>query len=189
MLAGGSSRRMGTDKAALLVDGQTQLERTVTLLQAQVEQVFVSTRADQAGDELRGGFFTLEDRYSDLGPLAGILTALESTPEEAWLVVACDLPRLDALSIRHLLDNCATDAIATAFRSEHDGLPEPLCAVWQPTATNAIHAAMAQGRTCPRKILIVNDAHLLSPISQGALDNANTPDDLERITGEALSCN
>ncbi len=180
---------MGTDKAALIVDGQTQLERTVALLQEEVEHVFVSTRADQVDDELRGGFSTLEDRYEDLGPLAGILTALESTPEEAWLIVACDLPRLDAMSIRHLLENCATDTIATAFRSEHDGLPEPLCAVWQPTAIAAIHSALAQGRTCPRKILIVNDAHLLQPISEGALDNANTPDDLERITGIAPSCN
>lgn len=187
VLAGGNSRRMGADKAALVVDGRTQLERTVSLLQDEFEHVLVSTRADQSGDELRQRFSTLEDQYDDLGPLAGILTALESTPGEAWLIVACDLPRLDTVSVRHLLANCANDSIATAYASEHDGLPEPLCAVWQPAALAAIREAMDEGRTCPRKILIMNNAHLLPAVSAGALDNANTPDDLERITGSAPS--
>lgn len=183
VLAGGSSRRMGRDKATLEIDGRQQLTRAVATLQSHFDQVRVSSRREQADDPLRAQFSQLFDAYDNLGPLAGILTALESKPAEPWLVLACDLPRVDGETIAYLLANIDSGSVATAYRSSYDDLPEPLCAVWMPAALEPIRGAIAEGINCPRKILIRAQATLLTQPVAGALDNVNTPADLERVVG------
>lgn len=181
VLAGGASRRMGRDKAALEFDGRAQLDRAVALLEPLVAPVYVSQRAEQADNALRAKYRQLIDRYTDIGPLAGILTALESGLAQRWLVLACDLPLLDSATVIHLLAHIDQSQIATAYRSTHDSLPEPLCAVWELAAIEPIRTAIAADIHCPRKILIHNDASLLEQPVAGALENVNTPEDLERV--------
>lgn len=182
VLAGGHSSRMGRDKAALAINGESQLARTVRLAAAEVERVQVSVRADQAGDPLRAGYDCLVDGPESAGPMSGIVAALRASAEP-WLVLACDLPALDAATLRHLLDNVVADAVATAYAGEHNGLPEPLCAVWMPAALGPLTGALAAGRRCPRKLLIETGAPLLQLPVAGALANVNTPAELRELTG------
>jgi molybdopterin-guanine dinucleotide biosynthesis protein A len=178
VLAGGKSRRMGSDKALLVQDGETQLSRAVALLAEQVDRVFVSTRADQAGDAERGKFKQIVDRYEDMGPVAGILSAMDSNKEVSWLILACDLPNIDEATIAYLLEQCSADHPVTAFKSVHDGLPEPLCAIYRPEARAVIEGFVDQGMICPRKILISSATKLLAQPNPGALHNINSPEDL-----------
>ncbi len=178
VLAGGRSRRMGRDKALLKLDGRTQLERAMAALARVTERQFVSTRKDQADDEERQRYATIVDRYDDLGPVAGILSALETHPEADWLIVACDLPNLDADTLRYLVANRDATAPFTAFESSHDGLPEPLCAIYPAASVARIRRFVDEGIVCPRKILIRSDAALLVQPNPRSLDNVNTPDDL-----------
>lgn len=177
VLAGGRSTRMGRDKAALPIAGRTQLEQAMALLAPRVERCFVSVRPDQRADPLRAGFEQIADTRQGLGPTAGILAAQERFPESAWLIVACDLPRLDAATLDFLLRARAPARFATAFRSSHDGLPEPLCAVYEPASAPALAAYVARGQTCPRKFLRGVDVELLDEPEPRALDNANTPEE------------
>jgi len=179
VLAGGESRRMGRDKALLERDGKTQLAHIVELLEGCVDKVFVSTRADQNKDEERGRFEQVVDRYDDLGPVAGILSALDEYPEVDWLVVACDLPNIDEATIRHLLKHSRGEQPFTAYSSSYDGLPEPLCAVYHSGCADIVRRFVDDGVNCPRKILIRSDTHLLEQPDPRALDNVNTPDDLQ----------
>lgn len=181
VLAGGESRRMGRDKALLERDGQTQLSRTTALLQRHVGRVFVSVRGNQAEEPERRRYEQIVDRYSGIGPVAGILSALESEREASWLVLACDLPNVDDLTIDFLLQHASVDQPFTAYKSSFDGLPEPLCALYRPGAYSIIAKAVKDGLVCPRKILIRSDTHLLQQPEPTALDNVNTPDDLVRI--------
>ena len=179
VLAGGKSRRMGSDKASLVRDGRTQLERAIELLEEHLDKVFVSTRPGQEDDPLRSRFSQIVDRYDDLGPVAGILSAMDERPEAAWLVLACDLPNIDSATIRFLLDGASADHPATAYTSVHDGLPEPLCAVYRPGARPIIERFVADGINCPRKMLINSPTHLLEQPNPGALHNINSPEDLD----------
>jgi molybdopterin-guanine dinucleotide biosynthesis protein A len=178
VLAGGKSKRMGSDKALLKQDGETQLSRAVSLLGAHVERVFVSARADQADDPERGKFEQVIDRYDDMGPVAGILSAMDFNPKVSWLVLACDLPNIDEATIAYLIQQCSSDSPFTAYESVHDGLPEPLCAIYRPDSRAIIDSFVEQGVICPRKMLITSDTSLLTQPSPGALHNINSPDDL-----------
>jgi molybdopterin-guanine dinucleotide biosynthesis protein A len=187
VLAGGRSSRMGRDKAALRYEGQTQLERAMALLSAHVARAYVSVRPDQKTDALRARFAQIEDRASDIGPMAGLLAAQAVHPEAAWLVLACDLPLLDEPTLRRLIGARATAALATAYRSSHDGLPEPLCAIYEPRSRAALSDYVAQGKHCPRKFLLHAGAHLIDEPNPRALDNINTPEEYGAVTQESAS--
>jgi molybdopterin-guanine dinucleotide biosynthesis protein A len=178
VLAGGKSQRMGSDKALLMRDGETQLARAVALLERHVERVFVSTRSDQAEEDERKKFAQIVDRYDDMGPIAGVLSAMDEYPGFAWLVVACDLPNIDDATISALLDGHSERRPFTAFTSSYDGLPEPLCAIYGVGARKLVDELVAQGINCPRKMLIRSDTELLEQPHPQALDNVNTPEDL-----------
>jgi molybdopterin-guanine dinucleotide biosynthesis protein A len=168
---------MQRDKAALSYEGRPQLERAFALLSDVCAATFVSVRPDQAEDPLRARFPRILDRQPGLGPIAGITAALVEHPKVAWLVLACDLPFLSRETLAHLIANRDPARIATAYRSSHDGLPEPLCALWEPAAREPLLAYLASGMQCPRKFLIDADVHLLDLPNQRALDNVNTPDE------------
>ena len=185
VLAGGRSSRMGRDKAALLYEGQTQLERALALLTPHVRRAYVSVRPDQKAEALRARFAQIEDRATDIGPMAGLLAAQATHPEAAWLVLACDLPLLDEPTLRQLIAARDAAALATAYRSSHDGLPEPLCAIYEPRSRAALSDYVAQGKHCPRKFLLHVGAHLIEEPNPRALDNINTPEEYGAVTQES----
>jgi len=187
VLAGGESRRMGRDKALLQRNGQSQLEYVAALLAGAVDKVFVSVRHDQRGEPERDRFSTIADRYDGIGPVAGILSAMDECPDVDWLVVACDLPNIDAATLDYLLNNRSQEQPFTAFRSSHDDLPEPLCAIYRAESHAVIREFVNSGLVCPRKILIRSDTLLLEQPDPRALDNVNTPDDLAGSVLEARS--
>ena len=91
------------------------------------------------------------------------------------LVLACDLPFLDAGTLEHLIAARQPARLATAYRSSHDGLPEPLCAIYEPASRAALAAYIASGRQCPRKFLAQSNVALIDEPNPRALDNINTP--------------
>jgi molybdopterin-guanine dinucleotide biosynthesis protein A len=187
VLAGGESRRMGSDKALLVRDGQSQLAHIAALLERLTDRVYVSTRSEQQDESERSRFVQIVDRYENIGPIAGILSALEEHPQADWLVVACDLPNIDEPTLRYLISNRSQKKPFTAFRSSHDDLPEPLCALYQSGSDSILRQFIDDGIVCPRKILIRSDTKLLKQPDPRSLDNINTPDDLQRSVLEAAS--
>ncbi len=182
VLAGGRSARMGVDKSLLRYGGKTQLENILELANQVCPKVFLSLRKGQPVPvEVENAAFNITilcDKLENIGPMGGIFTALEKHPRHPWLVVAVDLPFLDAETLACLIENRDRERPFTAFRSNFDGLPEPLCALYEPTALPILHNYFTEKRNhCPRKIMMGSDIRLLTLPQERALDNINTPDD------------
>jgi molybdenum cofactor guanylyltransferase len=174
ILAGGKSSRMLRDKALLAYHGQNQVQRSASLLSQVCDRVFLSLRPGQSPSAYGIEIDVVHDRFGDAGPLGGILSAQVLQPDAAWLAVACDLPFLSLKTLDHLVKHRAKQAIATAFASHHDGLPEPLCALYEPASHPVLARYLKTGRNCPRKILIEEKVPLLALPDPAALDNVNT---------------
>jgi molybdopterin-guanine dinucleotide biosynthesis protein A len=144
-------------------------------LEKNCEATKLSCRPEQAG-ELVYTHDVLPDSFVGLGPMGAILSAFRQAPNCAWLVVACDLPLLDEAAIRFLVENRDPSAIATAYRSPESGFPEPLVAIWEPKSYPVLLQFLAQGYSCPRKVLINSPVHLLEAPNPDVLMNVNTPD-------------
>lgn len=182
ILAGGESRRMGHDKAVIDYHGKPQILWAYELLQRHLPKVYLSVRAEQEGEPVRASLPQIHDQGITSGPLDGIVSAMQTHPQAAWLVIACDLPWLDNAGIEHLLSERDPTAMASAFVSvHHPGLPEPLCAIWEPASRSVVDEAIAIDRRCPRKILINTETRLVEQLDRRSMDNINHPEELQQI--------
>lgn len=183
VLAGGKSSRMGQDKSQLVYAGKPQFQAAYELLERVCEKVFVSSRKDQFEASVFGRYPQVVDleSYAGHGPLSGILSAMKAHPQAAWFVLACDLPFVTPETLKYLIDNRRPDAVASAYRSSSDGLPEPLCAIWEPGNRERIEQLFfIEGIHCPRKALIRFKAFLCDPKSPDELDNINHPEEADK---------
>jgi molybdopterin-guanine dinucleotide biosynthesis protein A len=187
ILAGGASSRMRRDKAVLIYRGKSQLDRAFELASRHVAKVFVSVRPSQMTEPTRARKPLVVDSVEGEGPIVGIRSALAAYPGVAWLVLACDLPFLSDAALERLLAERDPGVLATAYLSAHDGLPEPLCAVWEPAAGSALSTYQAAGERCPRKFLRRHPARLIEPRDRHALDNVNTPEEYAQAQDALIS--
>src|SRR4051794_29746890 len=127
---------MGQDKALLTFHGQ----RLAEAVAREVEQA--------AGNVTLVGHVALQgipDRYPGQGPLGGILTALHHTSSDWNLIVACDMPRVSAGFLKHLLAEAARTGAPILLPYGADGRAEPLCAVYHRRSLDGLEAAFGRG--------------------------------------------
>lgn len=190
VLAGGMSTRMGTDKAALVLEGKTQLDRTMEKLEGLVDKSFVSVRSIKNADKVRSKYNMIEDTDLGKGPVAALVAAHQAHPDAAWLVLAVDIPLIKKTDLQDLLkvrsENQASHpkVVAWTWRSPFNGRPEPLAAVWEPAALDHLVKRAKEDCKCPGRILEEQETYLLEPTGH-MLDNMNTPADLAQAK-EAL---
>ena len=180
VLAGGKSQRMGRDKGLIDYHGKPQREYMADLLDSLCEETFISCRADQV-DDIPYGYRPLADTFTGLGPFGAIASALQTNPDAAWLVVACDLPLLDKPTLQNLIAARNPSQVATAFNSPVNEFPEPLIAIWEPRAYPVLLQFLAQGYSCPRKALINSPVELLDATRPETLMNVNHPEELQEV--------
>lgn len=180
VLAGGSSRRMGLDKARILLNGESLAGRAAVLLAAVCPEVMIADR----GRGLLPGLPSLPDGPGE-GPAAGILGAARACPGRSLLVLACDLPAVP----RALLEELAGSAGVDWAVPRRNGRLEPLCALYGSAALDALAARVARGdfslRNLAEESLTVRyleeeDLARFGPPEEMLL-NVNTSDDLEKL--------
>lgn len=170
VLVGGASRRMGSDKATMHVDGTAMAVRVARAMnESGIAEVVTVGGPDRSFD-----YRHLPDRYPGEGPLGGIITALASCSAGSVLVAACDLPWVDASVFVALCAALGGADAAIAFT----GRIEPMCALWRvSTCLDHLSRSFASGERAVHRAVDGLDVVRVH-VHPGALRNVNTPDDL-----------
>lgn len=174
VLAGGASRRMGRDKALLEVEGVAMVVRVARALSLVDCRPVMVVGGDRVELEALG-LDTVPDRWPGEGPLGGIITAL-ATSGTSTMVVACDLPWLEAGALTSILTAPPPFDVAVA---RTDRL-EPLCACWTPTALPVLADRFAAGERAVHRVLDDLSVHVVD-VDPSALRNVNEPGDLPAV--------
>ncbi len=183
ILAGGESRRMGTDKSQLVLDGESFVERIATKFATTTQNVVVVGKPSTASTTLPH----LPDVYPKWGALGGVHTALASCAAPWCLIVACDFPFVTAELFQRLASLRGNfEAVAPV---QSDGIPQPLCGLYQtPPCLERAEQLIKSGERKPLALLQsvktrwVPFAELQDlPGAERFFDNINTPEDYDRI--------
>jgi molybdopterin-guanine dinucleotide biosynthesis protein A len=185
VLAGGASRRMGQDKAALLLDGEPLLARVVRRLRAVTPEVLVVGPTERRSLVPTDVPVVPDDRPG-LGPLGAIATALRASAASAVVVVACDMPFVRPELVRYLLDLAeAGDAAVVVPRSPRG--TEPLHAVYRRECLPVADALLEAGDLAVAALYARVRTRLVAPAEWAPYDplglsvfNANSPAEWER---------
>jgi molybdenum cofactor guanylyltransferase len=177
VLVGGSSSRMGRDKALLPYRGATLLDRVAGEVRAAAGSVALVGAAERYADL---GYETISDRIPDRGPLGGVYTALAQTAAEWNLIVACDMPRLERVFLANLLDQADRHGPECLVPLSAEDKPEPLCAAWHRSALPKVQAALTGGVLRMSDALKLLDTHYWTTTAAAWFANANTPQDWAR---------
>lgn len=173
VLAGGRSSRMGTNKALIEIGGRPLVARAAELVAAVANPVAI------VGDpkmyaEL--GYWVVADNFPGCGPLAGIEAALAATESEWNVIVACDMPALEAVVLEALFRSLEEPGADCAMPVLPDGSVEPLCSVFHRRCLGEVRAALSAGKR--RVNGAVSAVRYVRVAHPEPFANLNTPEDL-----------
>ncbi|NOR29153.1 MAG: NTP transferase domain-containing protein [Lutibacter sp.] len=174
VLAGGKSVRMGTDKGMLNFYGKNQRDVAIELLEKNNLKTFLSVRSVQ---EIKIEH-KITDKFVGLGPFGAICSAFQENPDVAWLVIATDLPFVNDEVIQLLLKHRNPSKAATTIKGKDKQFPEPLITIWEPKSYTLLLNYLAQGYSCPRKVLINSDVEIVE-VDDSLIRNINTPEEFK----------
>ena len=140
ILAGGKSTRMGSDKALLSINGVPLIRSALQQLSPSFSEVLISSATTSQYGFC--GARVVPDSESNLGPIGGIATAMESAVNDVCFVVACDIPRISVRVLRKMFRALSgADGVVPTIK----GKIEPLFAIYTKRMLPAIRKAIASG--------------------------------------------
>ncbi|WP_347173325.1 NTP transferase domain-containing protein [Polaribacter uvawellassae] len=172
VLVGGKSTRMGKDKSQLNYFGKPQKEHVKTLLENHKLETFFSVQNSSRNKE------EIHDTFLNLGPFGGICSAFQKDPNSAWLVLATDVPFVNNKLIKLLLEKRNSSKVATTIKGKGKEFVEPLITIYEPKAYPILLQYLAQGYSCPRKMLINSDVEIVE-VNDDFIRNVNTPEEFD----------
>jgi len=179
VLVGGKSTRMGQDKSELDYFGKPQKEVAKELLENNNLKTFYSV------EKATNNVNEISDKFYNLGPFGGICSAFQKDPNSAWFVLATDLPFVNNKVIEFLLNHRNPSKVATAIKGKTKQFVEPLITIYEPKAYPILLQYLAQGYSCPRKMLINSDVEIVE-IDDDLIRNVNTPEEFEMAIKEIV---
>jgi len=139
ILAGGKSRRMGTDKAFLLLNNHTLLDCAIKICQPFCKSILISSNSVE---HKKIGYNIIPDEILDCGPMGGILSCLKETETEWNFVISVDSPFVEPELIQFLITEIGEfDAVVPV----HSKGKEPLIALYHKNSLVEIEKKIESG--------------------------------------------
>ncbi|AFY38195.1 molybdenum cofactor guanylyltransferase [[Leptolyngbya] sp. PCC 7376] len=187
IVAGGQSRRMGQDKALLIVDGVPLLQRTVAITSQLSKVVWVSTPWRKEYEYLFSEQVQWVDDSLQQGGLVALAEFLTVKPIDEWiLLLACDLPylKLEQLQkwkqqLTQIPESCDVALVKNAA-----GFYEPLCGFYRGTVANSLEKYRKEGERSFQKWLATEMVFELVLDDLTMLFNCNTPEDFATLKAQ-----
>lgn len=181
ILAGGQSRRMGTDKAFLAMEGRPLIQRLVERVRALADDVVIV--ANDPKPYRRVGARVVGDLVKGAGALGGLHAGLSAAAHEWAFAFACDMPFLNLNLLRHMASlTPGYDAVVP----RPNGLEEPLHALYHKRCLTPIARSLAAGDLkvisflADVRVRYVEEAEIaLFDPRHLSFFNANTPEEWE----------
>ena len=183
ILAGGSSKRYGKNKAFLKIGSARLIDSILQEMQTIFKRVILITNEKKKYEYLEIPMF--EDHVKGLGPLGGIYTGLMSMPDQAGFFVACDMPLINRQLVRYMVDIKGNHRAVVP--SVADKI-EPLHAIYFQSCLKPIKHLIASNRY---QVRLFYDYIPVRYVKEGeirkfccpskAFLNINTPDEFAKI--------
>jgi molybdenum cofactor guanylyltransferase len=185
IMAGGNSRRMGQDKANLVLGERTLLQSVAATLQPLFAEVVISVR--QPRPEIDLPQVCDDPAYS--GPLAGLAATLERATTPWIFIVACDMPFITPVVIDYLaLQRAEYQAVVPVV----GGHPQPMAAFYAKSCLDEVRACLhGKGKHSFRALLDTMCVCYVSEAQMKAVDpqlrsffDLDTPQDVTRAMNQ-----
>lgn len=178
IMAGGRSRRMGSDKAQTLLGGRTLLERAVDQWWDWGKTLTVSVGTSDRVDLAPAGTAAVCDVYPGCGPMGGLHGGLTVCATPLLLMRAVDTPFLGPEQGERL---AAALGNADACVFTLDGRPQPLFGLYRAaTCLPVAQRLLTHDERRMLRLLDAVDTVLLPADDPSLFQNLNTPEELRR---------
>jgi molybdopterin-guanine dinucleotide biosynthesis protein A len=173
VLAGGESKRMGTDKAMIEREGRPAYHHAAQLLATHCDHVLISGKSSYPPHR------ALPDHpdWAGSGPLSGVLTAAQEYPGHALLVLGVDYPDLNPMALQRLVSSALLSSRSICFKQTSDAAAdlEPLVAFYSPEDLQALREWHGQGGRSLRRFLAERGACALPHDPRMGIVSVDTP--------------
>ena len=172
---------MGTDKAMLIVDGETLLARLAREARSTGNRVLVIGR-QRPEDWWNSDVDFIVDDVPGLGPIGGLSVAL-SKSEAPVMMLACDMPRLSQRAIQWLVDRAEARQPEFGLAVRNVDQIEPLFSIYCPSLRSAVGERIAQGRRSLHGLIESADFEIIDAPDwlKPDLGNVNTMDEWDEV--------
>ena len=188
VLAGGKSSRMGKDKALLEIEGKSLLQRSCSVAAVITSEVYVLTAwPDRYRSMLTTECQFLLEYSPGTGPLVALTQGLTEIAAEWILLLACDLPLLEADIIQNWVDRLTEVPLSTlAVVPYQNSRWEPLCGFYRRQSLSSLQRFIESGG---RSFQVWLSQIATTPLSVSIreavmLSNCNTPEEFEHLKGK-----
>lgn len=179
ILAGGQSKRMGTNKAFVRLKEKPLIEYALDALQKVTPNVILSAGTEPFHYK---NLPVVKDIYPGCGPMGGIYSALRFSNTDLNLVLSCDMPFVSTELLNFLIEEAAEHDADVTLPVDEQGYRQTLCAVYSKNMLPQLEKSLLQ-KKLKLKILIAGVNFRIIPVGtthkyfrQNTFLNMNTPE-------------